>query len=127
MWTKTKLCAILLISVSLCLFLPCAGICSPNPTYQISESELTALEQHLNALTKSQAELTKLKAELKQAKNDAESARKSLKTANEELRKAALSFKQYEAARDRTENRLRNQRTIWEVLFFVAAGVAVAR
>jgi hypothetical protein len=50
-----------------------------------------------------------------------------LQTANEELRKASQSFKQYEKERDKTENRLRNQRNIWEVLCFVAVGVAAAR
>jgi chromosome segregation ATPase len=89
-----------------------------------SDEELTAA---LNALMKSQEELTRLKAELTQCKNDAESARKSLQIANEELRKASESFKASEAAHDKTESRLRTQRNIWEALFAVAVGVAVAR
>lgn len=128
------------------------GTCSANQTYTISESELTTLENHLtaleqnnetlrailsesnedltialDALMKSQNELATLKMQLHQAKNDAESAKNSLAIANEELAKASLSFKQYEIERDRTENRLRNQRNIWEVLCLVAVGVAVAR
>jgi chromosome segregation ATPase len=81
----------------------------------------------LDALMKSQNELATLKAQLQQAKNDAESAKNSLAIANQELAKASESFKQYEKERDKTENRLRNQRNIWEVLCLVAVGVAVAR
>jgi septal ring factor EnvC (AmiA/AmiB activator) len=81
----------------------------------------------LDALMQSREELEKLKAQLLQVQKDAESAKESLRTANEELRKASESFKQYEKERDKVEGRLRNQRNIWEVLCFVAVGVAVAR
>ena len=91
---------------------------------RVSDSELT---EALNLLTKSQEELTKLRNELQIARSEAKNARNSLAIANEELAKASQSFKQYEIERDRTENRLRNQRNIWEVLCFVAVGVAVAR
>ena len=150
MWKKffvsLVLCALACLSVGFC------GICYANPTYTISESELTTLETHLamlesnnetlkkilsesgeeltaalNALTESQKELTTLRNELIQCKADAQSARNSLQIANEELQKASQSFKAYEKERDKTENRLRNQRNIWEVLCFVAVGVAVAR
>jgi septal ring factor EnvC (AmiA/AmiB activator) len=87
-------------------------------------SELT---EALNLLTKSQEELAKLKAELKACKNDLNLSQESLKIANDELQKASQSFKAYEKERDKTENRLRNQRNIWEVLCLVAVGVAVAR
>jgi Skp family chaperone for outer membrane proteins len=152
MWTKTRLLNILLISAFLCLSLPSVGICSESQTYQISETELLTLEQNLetlemhnetlksilttqdseltealNLLTKSQEELTKLRNELQIARNETQSARNSLQIANEELAKASESFKAYEKERDKTENRLRNQRNIWEVLCFVAVGVAVAK
>lgn len=152
MWRKIKHLSTLLTLVASFLLLPFVGTCSANQTYTISESDLTTLENHLNELTtnnetlktiltaqdgeltqalnllmKSQSELATLKTQLQQAKNDAESARKSLQTANAELKKAALYFKEYEAERDKTENRLRNQRNIWEVLCLVAVGVAVAK
>ena len=152
MWTKTRLLSTLLMSACLFLFAPSRGICSPSQTYEISETELQTLEQNLatleqhnatlkailttqdseltealNLLTKSQEELAKLKAELQIARQETQSARNSLEIANEELKKASQSFKQYEKERDKTENRLRNQRNIWEVLCFVAVGVAVAR
>ena len=152
MWTKKARFIILPLSLAFCLLSAFVGTCYANQTYTISEAELTTLENHLNELTtnnetlktiltaqdgeltqalnllmKSQSELATLKTQLQQAKNDAESARKSLATANAELKKAALYFKEYEAERDKTENRLRNQRNIWEVLCLLAVGVAVAR
>ncbi len=152
MWTKKARFIILQFSLAFCLLSAFVGTCYASQTYTISESELMTLETHLNELTtnnetlktiltaqdgeltqalnllmKSQSELLTLKTQLQQAKNDAESARKSLATANAELKKAALYFKEYEAERDKTENRLRNQRNIWEVLCLLAVGVAVAR
>ena len=150
MWRK------LFVSLGLCalsfLSVGWHGICYANQTYTISETELTTLQNHLtaleknnetlkailsesnedltialDALMKSQNELATLKAQLQQAKSDAESAKNSLAIANQELAKAAQSFKQYEKERDKVEGRLRNQRNIWEVLCFVAVGVAVAR
>jgi len=150
MWKK--LCVSLALCALACLSLGWHGICYANQTYTISETELTTLQNHLtaleqnnetlkailsesnedltialNALMKSQNELATLKAQLQQAKNDAESAKNSLAIANQELAKASQSFKAYEKERDKTENKLRNQRNIWEVLCLVAVGVAVAR
>ena len=152
MWKITNISRLLLISAFFCLLSPSAGICSPSQQYTISETELEKLSNHLieleknnetlkailsesnedltialDALTKSQNELVMLKTQLQQAKADAQSAKQSLEIANQELAKASESFKAYEIERDRTENRLRNQRNIWEVLCFVAVGVAVAR
>ena len=150
MWRK--LFVSLVLCAALCLSAGFCGICYANQTYTISETELLTLENHLtaleqnnetleailtesnedltialDALMKSQSELATLKAQLQQAKSDAESAKNSLAIANDELAKAAQSFKQYEKERDKTESRLRNQRNIWEVLFFVACGVAAAK
>lgn len=153
MWTKKiKSLSIFAISAYLCLSVQFVGICYSSPTYQITETELQTLENHLTALEQnnetlkmllsesdesltialeklmeSQNELATLKAQLQKAKSDAESANQSLKIANQELQKASQSFKEYEKERDKVEGRLRNQRNIWEVLCFVAVGVAVAR
>jgi chromosome segregation ATPase len=75
----------------------------------------------------SQKELAELRKELLTCKNEAESARQSLQTANAELQKASESFKESERERDRIEGRLKTQRNIWEVLCFIACGVAVAK
>ena len=150
MWKK--LCVSLVLCALACLSVGWHGTCYANQTYTISESELQTLQNHLTALEKnnetlkailsesnedltialdalmqSQEDLAKLKAELQIARQETQSARNSLQIANDELRKASQSFKQYEAARDKTENRLRNQRNIWEVLCLVAVGVAMAR
>ena len=148
MWKKRAITFGLLCCFS--LLSPCVGIASP--TYTITAAEMEQLQNHLNALEannemlksiltasdseltvalealmKSRDELTTLKAQLTQAKSDAESAKKSLQIANDELQKASQSFKEYEKARDKTENRLRNQRNIWEFIAALAVGVAVAR
>ena len=150
MWTRIKFISVLFLLSALLWFLPSVGGCSP--IYQITEEELTALQNHLTvletnnetlknilsesnedltkaleALMKSQSELMTLKAQLTQAKSDAESAKASLKIANDELQKAAQYFKECEAAHAKTENRLRNQRNIWEFIAALAVGVAVAR
>lgn len=152
MWTKTKFCAMVFWLSALCLCLPSVGGCSPSQTYQISESELTTLENHLDALeannetlkailsesgeeltialdalTKSNEELMRLKAELAQCKTEAESARQSLQTANDELRRASELFKASEREHAKNEGRLRTQRNVWEALFAVSLGFAIAR
>ena len=153
MWTKKiKSLSIFVISAYLCLSVPFVGICYSSQMYQITETELMTLENHLTALEQnnetlkmllsesdesltialeklmeSQSELATLKAQLQKAKSDAESANQSLKIANDELAKASQSFKAYEIARDKTENRLRNQRNIWEILCAIAVGFAVVK
>lgn len=152
LWRKTRLCATAFLLLVLCLCLPSAGTCSPSQTYQISENELQMLEQHLNALeannnellnllaastldlneasqslSASKKELETLRMQLTELQAETKSLSESLQTANDELRKAAESFKASEKERDRIEGRLRTQRNIWEVLFAVAVGVAVAR
>ena len=152
MWIKKNSINVCFLLAALFLLFPCVGGCSENPTYTISESELMTLETNLstlemhnatlkailttqdgeltealNLLTKSQEELTKLRNELTIARNETQSARNSLEIANQELQKAAQSFKEYEKERDRTENRLRTQRNIWEFIAALAVGVAVAR
>ncbi len=131
---------------------PSAGGCSPTPTYTISESELQTLESHLlqleqnnNALvtalsasemdsasalkelTEARQELTLLRLELTRYRKEAESASESLTIAQDELNNALKSLKESEAAHARTENRLRNQRTAWQIIALILGGVAVTR
>ena len=151
MWTRTRLFVLLFISFFSFAFSPCVGGCSESRTYTISESELTTLQNHLSALeqnnsellsllnasgtdlskassslTEQRNELTKLKNELTALQAETQRLSESLRTANEELQSARESFKQYEREHDRIEGRLRTQRNIWEALFAVAVGVAVA-
>lgn len=146
MWTiKKYLCA---LSLVLCLSLPVSVCTASSVTYSISEEQLTQLELHLNeleenneklkslltlseqdceialmALNASRNELKALRSELTQALIDSEKAKKSLQIANEELANASKSFKQLEKQKNRAEN----QRTFWQILTAIAAGVAVAR
>jgi DNA repair ATPase RecN len=148
MW-KRKVTSLLLSA--LLLLSPSIGFCSES-RYQISESELMQLQSHLNALEQnnemlksilsesdegltkaldalmmSQKELAELRKELLTCRSETESARESLRIANAELQRASESFKASEKERDRIEGRLRTQRNIWEVLCFIACGVAVAK
>jgi len=92
----------------------------------LSESD-ASLTTALDALMISQQELMTLKTQLEKARNDAKNAQDSLQIANLELQRASESFKASEREHDRIEGRLRNQRNIWEALFAVAVGFAVAR
>lgn len=150
MWMK-KLSIILLLPLLFWLSPP-VGFCSESQPYQISEMQLTALENHLNALEANNAELmtlldesnqdlteatrqlnesknqiAELRRELQALKSESEEARQSLSIANEELKKASESFKASEKAHARIEGRLRTQRNVWEAIAAVLAGVCIAR
>lgn len=146
-----KLSIILLLLLSLWLS-PSVGFCSESQTYQVSETQLTALENHLNVLeannaalmtllnesnqelteatqqlNESRKQIVELRAQLQALKNESQRARQSLKTANEELKKASEYFKQSEAAHAKIEGRLRMQKNVWEALAAVFAGICIAR
>lgn len=153
MWKiKRVLFITLLFSASLFLFWASVGSCSENPQYTINATQLEALQNHLNALEQNNSELlnllnasemdlTEASLSLSESKKELETLRAqltalqaetkqlnaSLRTANEELQRARESFKKSEKEHDRIEGRLRTQRNIWEALFAVAVGVAVAR
>lgn len=152
MWRKTRLCAMAFLLLALCLYWPCVGGCSPSRTFEISESELEMLEQHLNALEEnnnellnllnastldlneasqslsaSKKELETLRMQLTELQAETKRLDESLRTANAELQNARESFRKSEKERDKIEGRLRTQRNIWEALFAVAVGVAIAK
>ena len=146
-----KLSIILLLPLLFWLSAP-VGFCSGSQTYQISETQLMALENHLNALeannaalmtlldesemelteatnqlAESKKQITELRSQLQALKNESEEARQSLSIANAELRKASESFKQSEKVHERIEGRLRTQRNLWEVIAAVMVGICVTR
>ena len=153
MWKiKRVLFITFLFAASLFLCWQSVCSCSESRTFTISETQLEALQNHLNALEQNNSELLNLLNEstldlneasssLSASKKELETLRtqltelqaetkrlsESLKTANEELMRASESFKASERERDKIEGRLRTQRNIWEVLFAVAVGVAVAK
>ncbi len=142
----------LLLAASLFLCCVSVGSCSESRTYTISATQLEALQNHLNALeannsellnllgastldlneasqslSASKKELETLRTQLTELQAETKRLSESLKIANDELKRASESFKASEKERDRIENRLRTQRNIWEALFAVAVGVAVAK
>ena len=152
MWRKTSFFAMVFSLLALCLCWPCAGGCSPSQTFEISATQLEALQNHLNALEQNNSELlnllnasemdlTEASLSLSESKKELETLRaqltalqaetkqldESLRIANAELQSARASFKKSEQEHDRIEGRLRTQRNIWEALFAVAVGVAIAR
>ena len=92
----------------------------------LNASELD-LNEASRSLSESKKELATLKAQLETLQAETKTLSESLKIANEELAKASASFKASERERDKIENRLRTQRNVWEALFAVAVGVAVAK
>ncbi len=152
MWRKIKPCIISVLALASVLFWPSAGTCSPTQSYQISETQLEMLSNHLTALEQNNSELlslldasemdlTEASQSLSASKKELETLRtqlialqaetkqldESLRTANAELQNARESFRQSEQEHDKIEGRLRTQRNVWEVLFFLAAGVAATR
>ena len=152
MWKTIRLCIIAASLAFLCLCWPSAGSCSESQTYTISATQLEALQNHLTALEQNNSELlslldasemdlTEASQSLSASKKELETLRtqltalqaetrrldESLRIANAELQNARESFRQSEQEHDRIEGRLRTQRNVWEVLFFLAAGVAATR
>lgn len=143
---------IILLLPLLFLLSSSVGFCSESQTYQISETQLMALENHLNALEANNAELmtllnesetelteatrqlnesknqiAELRTQLQMLKGESEEARRSLSIANAELQKASEYFKASERAHAKIEGRLRTQRNVWEAIAAVLAGVCIAR
>ncbi len=152
MWKTIRLCIIASSLAFLCLCWPSAGFCSESQTYTISATQLEALSSHLNALERNNTELLSLldasEMDLNEASSSLSASKKELETlraqlialrvetkqldeslriANAELQNARESFRQSEQEHDRIEGRLRTQRNVWEALFAVAVGVAVAK
>lgn len=154
MWRNThrRYCIICFTLLLLFFFCSSHGGCSPTQMYTISESELETLQNHLialeqnnsellsllnasgtdlskasSSLTEQKNELTRLKNELTALQAETQRLSESLRIANAELQNARESFRASEKERDKIENRLRNQRNVWEALCAIAIGVAVAR
>ena len=153
MWKiKRVLFITLLLVASLFLCWQSVGSCSESRTFEISETQLQQLQMHLTelernnnellsllnesnldlseasqSLSASRKELETLREQLTALQSETQRLDESLRTANAELQNARESFRKSEKERDKIEGRLRTQRNIWEALFAVAVGVAVAR
>ena len=128
------------IALSLLLLL---SFCSTSwaATYQITEEQLTTLEQNLNRLSevnktltlnsdesktellKALYELKQLKAELKLSLTETQEARNSLKKANESLQNLNQSFKTLE----KEKQLAKSESTLWKFLTLVVGIYAVVK
>lgn len=126
---------VLYIALLVCLFsVPATGA---EAAYQMTEQEMTQLEDIFNrletkqkqqqALLNRQAEqLAKLNTQLKTSQTEIESSRKatvtlqnSLDAANESLQKSAQEAK-------RTQKRIERQRDTWAVVAAIVLGVSIS-
>ena len=129
-----------LIALSLLLLLAFSST-SWAATYQITEAQLTALEQNLNKLEsinktltlnsdesradllKALSELKLLKEQLKLSLNETTEARQDLSKANDYLQKASLSLKQLESK----NKRLQTETVLWKIIAGIVGVYAVVK
>lgn len=125
------------ICVALLLLHCCVGYTyASEPIYQITETELTVLENNNNKqlqllreqenqlilvsqqLTTSQQQLATLKTQLGTAKKQIQQSETALQTAQE-------SLQEYEKEVQSERNRLKQQRTIWAIVAGLCAYAAI--
>lgn len=101
-WTVAITCFLLAVSW---LFVPCSGICSPNQTYQISETQINELQNILSGLASDnetlQNLLTESSAELQTATDESERLKVLLTRANHQLTELQ---QQLQALKQESEN-----------------------
>lgn len=119
----------------LLLFLFSVSGISSAKVYQISEAELTQLEQSLEEqeslliqvlslqeLQKSELQGLKMQletalSELVASKSEIQKLKRNLEEASSSIEKANQLFKEYEKEAKRTQSRLTRQRNLWQLLF----------
>lgn len=120
------------LSVLLCWWLffapaTCSASGTPEPVYQITETQLSTLEKNLDLLDQLLAqqdpELTKLQLQLVESKKELTTLRNELATSKEQLRKAEDSLRNAnlyleKCAQEGKKTRLRvkTQRNLWEAV-----------
>ena len=133
---QTKKLLLLFLSALLCwwLFLApgtCSASATPEATYQITESELTTLENNLAQLssinTRLQLDLkvqsdeaTALKHEVTELKKQLEQLRSLSAKQEDSLATANKLLEQYATEEKRTRLRIKAQRNTWEVIACLA-------
>lgn len=124
MWTLKSTIRLFVSAWLLCLLLACGSTAHAETMYQISEEELTTLEQDLNQLAKNnetkQQLLTEQKTQLSEANQQLETVKKELiasKSLNEatqkSLERANQSLKQFEDEAKRKIRVKTRQRNLW--------------
>ena len=129
---KTKKLLLLFLSLLLCWWLfsasaTCSASGTPEKTYQITETQLQALEQRLNLLdqvlaqqnpelTTLQLQLAESKKELTTLRNELSMSKEQLTKAEESLRNANLYLEKCAAEEKKTRLRIKAQRNFWEAV-----------
>ena len=135
MWTTKRLCICLL---ACSLWLAAGSGTQAEEMYQISESELTTLEQDLNQLAKNnetkQQLLTEQQTQLTEANRQLEAVQKELtasKSLNEatqkSLERANQSFKKYETEAEHKIRVKTRQRNLWIVISAIFGTIAITK
>jgi len=129
---QTKKLLLAFLSLLFCwwlFFVPatCSASGTPEPVYQITETQLNTLERNLSLLDQILAqqdpELTTLQLQLAESKKELATLRNELATSKEQLQKAKESLKNANlylekcaAEEKRTRLRIKAQRNFWEAL-----------
>ena len=129
--TEKKL-LLLFLSLLLCWWLffapaTCSASGTPEPVYQITETQLNTLEKNLElldqVLAQQNPELTTLQLQLAESKKELTMLRKELATSKEQLQKAEESLRNANlylekcaAEEKRTRLRIKAQRNFWEAV-----------
>lgn len=128
-----------LYMLSLSCFLSVPGIgWAEEPTYQMTEAELTELEtifdrlktqqeQQTNLLREQSEQIKTLKIQLATSETQIKSSRNQLQEVETKLNAANQSLAAYAKEEKRTRARLERQRDTWAVFAAVTVGFALAR
>ena len=116
----------LFLTFLLCFLVPVSvGSCSAR--YEVTEEQLTTLETNLTALQQdnerlrallieSQTELMQARTQLKASQAECQTLSTQLTQLKETSTKARESFEKSEREHARTEERLRTQKTAWQIV-----------
>ena len=117
MWTLKSTIRLFVSAWLLCLLLACGSTAHAETIYQISEEELTTLEQNLNQLAKNnetkQQLLTEQMEQLETAQKELIASKSLNEATQRSLERANQSLKQFE---DETKRKIRvktRQRDLW--------------
>lgn len=122
--------------LSLLFLFPAFSSSASAETYQVSEAQLTKLEQTFSQLRQKQSEqetllekqknqIDLLKKQLEKSETAMNSSQESLSALNSSLTAANESFQKYVEEQEAEKNRLRQQQTIWMAVAALAVGYAL--
>lgn len=125
-----------MLCLACCFSLP-VTISAAEPTYQVTEQELTELstifakldskqKQQQDLLAKQEKQLKMLQEQLKTSKEEISNSQRSVETLKSSLDEANRSLQESAAEAKRKNDRLRRQRDTWAAFAVIAVGAAIA-